>query len=150
MPISDFVPAVEVVPFPGGTFTVRAISLPDVAILIDAHEYTITSLVEKVQNRRDVISQYGEDEEAFQKVIADLLTELIRESPIVVANLIAICADEPDQMDRASKLPITVQLEALTQIAKLTFTDLASVKKLVADVIAMVRGMLPALNQTAA
>jgi hypothetical protein len=146
MPISEFTPVVEVVPFPGGTFAVRAISLPDVAILIDAHEMAITSIFEKVQNRKQIIDDHGEDEAVLQRIVADMLTELIRESPILIANLIAVCADEPDQMERASRLPVTVQFEALTKIAKLTFTDLASVKKLAADVTAMIRGILPTAN----
>ena len=144
MPLSEYKVETEVVPFPGGSFNVRAISLPDVAVLIDAHEYAITSIFEKVQNRREVFE--SADEDGMATVIADLLTELVRESPILISNLICICADEGDQMEAASKLPITVQLEALTKIAKLTFTDLASIKKLAADVMAMVRGILPTAN----
>lgn len=148
MPLSEYTVPKEVVPFPGGSFEVRAISLPDVAILIDVHEYAITLIVDKIQNRKELL-QKGIDEQnddAVQTVVIDLMSELVREAPILIANLIAICADERDSLDNASKLPITSQIDALTKIAKLTFTDLASVKKLAADVMALVRGILPTVN----
>jgi hypothetical protein len=148
MPLSEYKVPKEVVVFPGGTFEIRAISLPDVAALIDVHEYAITMIVDKVQNRKELL-QKGIDEgndEAVQTVVVDLMTELVREAPILVANLIALCADEPNQMENASKLPITAQIEALSKIAKLTFTDLASVKKLAADVMSIVRGILPTVS----
>lgn len=145
MPLSEYKPVVETVDFPGGSFTVRAISLPDVALLIDIHEHVISSLVEKVQNRKE-IWENADNEEAIRDIVVDLATELIRESPILVANLIAICADEQGAMNAASRLPITIQVDALNKIAKLTFTDMASVKKLAADVMSMVRGILPTAN----
>lgn len=141
MPLSEYQPKVEVVNFPGGSFNVRSISLPDVAVLIDVHEYAITAIVEKVSSRRDDFN--SQDEEQIKDAVVDILGDLIRESPILVANLIAICADERNAMDSASKLPITVQIEALTKIAELTFTDTASVKKLAADVMRLIRGMVP-------
>ena len=148
MPLSEYQVPKEVVPFPGGSFEVRAVSLPDVAILIDVHEYAITLIVDKIQNRKELLQQ-GIDEgndDAVQTVVIDLMSELVREAPVLIANLIAICADEREHLDAASKLPITSQIDALTKIAKLTFTDLASVKKLAADVMGLVRGILPTVN----
>lgn len=145
MPISEFKDTREEVEFRGGSFSVRAISLPDVSALIEVHEYVVNNIVDKVRARKELFDQAraGENEEAMAEVVSSVITELIRESPILVANLIAICADEPDQMGNVARMPVSVQLDAVSKIAKLTFTDLASVKKLAADVMAIVNGILP-------
>lgn len=142
-----FEPQTEFVEFHGGRFKVRAISLPDVAILVDVHEYAINIIVEKVRKQKELIEAEG-DEDVIRELFVSLITELIRESPMLVANLIAICADARHAVDKAEKLPINLQLDALTKIAKLTFTDIASIKKLWTDVMTMVQGILPALNTT--
>lgn len=142
MPLADYTPKKEAVAIPGNEgFEVRGISLPDVQLLIDAHEYLISSIVEKVRNRQELIG--SDDPVMVNEAMTDLMSELIRESPLLVGNIISICSDEPNTFDQAMKLPITVQLDAMTKIAKLTFTDLASVKKLAADVMNLIRGIVP-------
>jgi hypothetical protein len=148
MPLSEFKPKTETVLFDGGSFDIRAISLPDVAMLIDSHELSINSMVMTVRNRLDIIKANGKtDDEAMSEIVGSMVIEIIRETPILAGNLICLCADEPGEMETAMKLPVTVQIEALTKIAKLTFTDLASVKKLATDVMSIVRGMLPITNE---
>lgn len=142
MPLADYTPKKEVVPIPGNSgFEVRGISLPDVQLLIDLHEYIISNIVEKVRNRQELIG--SDDPVIVNEAMADLMSELIRESPLLVGHIISICSDEPDTYQQAMTLPITVQLDALTKIASLTFTDLASVKKLAADVMSLIRGIVP-------
>jgi hypothetical protein len=53
---------------------------------------------------------------------------LLAALPELVAELIAIAADEPDMGDKARRLPAPVQLEALMAIYELTFTEPDSVK----------------------
>lgn len=144
MPLREYTPKTETINFPGGSFNVRAISLSDLSVLVDVHEFAISLIAEKIQNRREMLG--SEDEAMVREAVVDLATELIRETPILVGNLIAICADERDAMEQASKLSITVQIEAVTKIAGLTFTDLASIKKLAADVMQLVRGMIPTVK----
>jgi len=142
MPLAEYTPKKEDVTIPGNSgFQVRGISLPDVSLLIDLHEYLISGIAEKVRNRKDLIN--GDDPVMVNEAMADLMSELIRESPLLVGHIISICSDEPDTYNQAMSLPITVQIDALTKIAGLTFTDLASVKKLAADVMNMVRGIIP-------
>lgn len=142
MPLAEYTPKKEDVTIPGNSgFQVRGISLPDVSLLIDLHEYLISGIAEKVRNRKDLIA--GEDDALANEAMTDLMSELIRESPLLVGHIISICSDEPDTYNQAMSLPITVQIDALTKIAGLTFTDMASVKKLAADVMNMVRGIIP-------
>ena len=141
MPLMNYVPKTETINLPGGeSFNVRAISLSDVSILVDVHEFSITLIADKIRSRQEMFSG---DEEMVHTATVDIITELVREAPVLVGNLIAICADERNAMEQAAKLPITVQIEAMTKIAGLTFTDLASIKKLSADVMRLVRGIVP-------
>jgi hypothetical protein len=128
----------------------RALSLPDASILVDSHEHAITAIAMKIQNRRDLFERPGQDPEALNEIMADLAMELIRESPLLVGNLIALCSDEPAQLTAAIELPITVQIEAISVIAELTFKDIASVKKLIAGVTRMIRGFFPTRIETTA
>lgn len=148
MPLQEYKPKLETITFDGGEFTVRGISLPDVALLIDMHEGTISTIVELAQSRAEMFN--SGDDGLVREAMTDLISSLIRESSILMSNLIAILADEPGTLDQASKLPITVQLEALTRIAELTFRDPASVKKLAADVMRLIRGMVPIAISAAA
>lgn len=151
MPLSNFVDGKEEVRFGKGEddfFDVRAISLPDVAMLISVHDDAISLIVSMVRENKNAFEM--DDVTQIGDATALLIGNLIRESPLLVANLIAICADEPSMMSTASRLPITVQLDAVSKIAKLTFTDLASVKKLMADVMNIVRGILPPATSAAA
>lgn len=146
MPLAEYKPKKEVVTIPGTdtTFEVRGISLPDVSLLIDVHEGIISEIAEKVRNRQELIG--SNDEALVNEATIDLMSELIRESPLLVGHIISVCADERDAYDQAMSLPITVQLDAMTKIASLTFTDLASVKKLAADVMSLIRGIVPTVN----
>jgi hypothetical protein len=151
MPLSDFKASTETVKYGNGEndfFEVRAISLPDVAMLIDVHEDVISLIVTMVRENKDAFQNSRDNE--ITDAVSRLLGDLIRESPLLVANLIAICADEPTMMTNASRLPVAVQIDAISKIGKLTFTDLASVKKLIADVMSIIHGILPSEMSAAA
>lgn len=148
MPIAEYKVQRSVVKFPGGEFEVRGISLPDVALIINLHESSISMIVDLVYQKKESFASM--DEGVVQEAITDLISSLIRESPILIATIIAVCADEESQMSMAQRLPITVQLDALTKISELTFTDMASVKKLAADVMRLIRGIIPSATARSA
>lgn len=136
MALADFRPRKRVVSFEGGEFEVRAITLNDVAVIVDSHRFTIDGIVSKMRARQ------GLDMDD-PNIIADTMMEVVNESPILAANIIAICSDEREQMDAAARLPVPVTVEALQAIGDLTFTDMAAVKKFTADVMRLIRGILP-------
>lgn len=143
MALADNDPPKRKVLFPGGEFEVRAITLPDVAIIVDSHRFVIDRIVTQLRARGELNLENPE-------TLVDTLMEVIRESPILVANIISTCADEQDQMGAAMRLPLPVVVEALQTIGSLTFKDLAAVKKFVADVMKLIRGILPPQTETAA
>jgi len=146
MPLSESKPKTRKVEFPGGSTEIRGISLSDVAMLIDSHEGVINSIVQKI--RVGFFENDAVDDEAMSQLMIDTALEVIRESPIFVANLIAICADEPDQIEVAMKLPLNTTIEAVIAIGEISFTDLASIKKFIASVKVLIRHLLP--NESAA
>ncbi len=143
MPFSDFKPTKRTVTFPGGSAELRALSLPDLALLISSHEDSINDIVQNIRARKDVIESGDFGDEAAIGLMTDLFIEVIRESPILAANIIAICADEPEGVKSVLNLPVNIQVEALVAVGEMTFTDLASVKKFIANVKMLIAGLLP-------
>jgi hypothetical protein len=143
MPLSEVrIPRRKIV-FDGGDVEVRGITLQDVAIIVDSHQYAIDRIITMLRTRADLDFSNPE-------IIIDTVMEVIRESPLVASNIIAMCADEYEQQDMASKLPLPVQTEILQAIGDLTFVDAAAVKKFVADVVRLIRGILPPTTEAAA
>jgi hypothetical protein len=105
-------------------------------MLIDNHRYAIDQIASQIRTSREMMFP---DED----IIRDVIIEVIRESPVLVANVISLCCDERDQQEAALQLPATVQAEALLAIADLTFKDTAAIKKLAADVMRLIQGILP-------
>lgn len=146
MPLADYKPPTKKLSFPGGDFNVRAISLTDISVIIEAHEYQIDRIYQKVQTKTG--------QQITAELVGDVFMDTIREAPVLVSHIIAIAADERDAngdllLNVAGSLPMTVQVEALQAIGELTFTDLASVKKFGADVMKLIRGILPPEQQRA-
>lgn len=146
MPLADYKPRKRTIKFDGGYFDVRAFSLMDVATIIDSHQEAI----EKIYIRLQVNASEGFD--LSEAMAMELLMDMVRESPTLAGNIIALAADEPnaEMMRVAATLPITVQIEALIAVGELTFTDIASVKKFGADVMSLIGGILPTPTVTAA
>jgi len=105
-------------------------------MLIDNHRFAIDQIASQVRTSRQMA--FPDDD-----IIAEAIIEVIRESPVLVANIITLCSDERDQQEAAMQLPATVQTEALLAIADLTFKDTAAIKKLAADVMRLIQGILP-------
>jgi len=104
------------------SFTVRGLSTEDLAVLVEAHGSDVDKLME-----------------------GGGLEGIIRKSPSLVAEVIAIASDEPGSVDVAAKLPFGVQLAALKEIYDLTFPDEELVGKLAEslfDVIQRLRDRL--------
>jgi hypothetical protein len=139
MAFADYKPRRVKITFDGGSASVRAISLMDVATIIDSHQWAVEQCAARIRAGLEVNGQVTE------AMLAELTMDLIRESPTLAGNIIALAADESDpaSMRAAATLPVTVQLEALLAIGELTFKDLAAVKKLVAGVKMLIRGLLP-------
>lgn len=109
MAIADFVLPTEEVQLPDGkSFAVRGISLEDVTILLSKHGAEMDGFYQQMSARQDQSAM-------------EVGLSLIGKAPDLVANIIAMAADEPALANVVKKFTIGVQQDALEKIAKLTF-----------------------------
>lgn len=135
MALADYKPLRSVVAFNGGEVSVRGLALQDVSVLMHHHLADINVLVEalgaEVKN------------EITSTLIAQHAVTLIKEAPGLVANLIALAADEPDQVDTVRSMGMAVQIRIIEQIAKLTFDEAGGPKKFAESLVGLLRGLRP-------
>lgn len=108
-----------------GNFCVRGLSLADMSSLVNKHGKIVGVLFNKI---RDEMVQRSEVTAADVQYYAKMLFD---EAPEVVANAIALAANEPDMGEKVRGLRFTVQLIAIEQVILLTFANEAELKKLV-------------------
>lgn len=109
--------------------TLRGLTTPDIAVLVEAHHPDLLALMDLINVGRAL-----EDGE-----LMTITVSLLQHAPGVAANIIAIASDEPTSGPVAEKLPFPVQLEALQAIGDMTFTEAASVKKTLGVIAALLQ-----------
>lgn len=119
----------EVIKTPGGDFSVRGLTPADVSVLIYNHHDALSDLFNRLLGRE------GNSADS-------LGSALIAESPQIVAEIIALASGEndADAVSLAMQLPVSIQVEALEKIGKLTFRSEDDVKKTTALIISLMKG----------
>lgn len=112
------------------SFTVRGLSLADISVLLNSNGKELGMIFNKVrdelQGRADGIT--ANDVQYFAKMLFD-------KAPDLVAKAIALAADDPGESEKIKRLRFTVQIIAIQEVLRLTFTTEAELKKLVEIVI---------------
>jgi hypothetical protein len=121
MALADYQPERVDIPFKGGSFQVKGLSLDDVSVLMKHHLTDMDELLELYSRN---VSQ-----DIAVAATAQYAVTLVREAPALVANVLALAAEEPDSVDNARRLPIPTQIEALKVIGRLTFEEAGGAKK---------------------
>lgn len=134
MSLAEYTPKRRKVLFDGGEFEVRAVSLSDVAGLISRHQDAVdrVAAILRAQEQFDFTDA---------QMTGEILLNVARESPYLVADLISSCADEPEAYEGAFRLPLTVQVDALQKIGEITFADMAALKKFAAGMKNLLTGL---------
>lgn len=127
-------PSAEIQVPGGGSFTVRGLSTVE---LEDLYR----------KNREAVIEIYdlyigNEQEPDWSLVISDAL----KLAPDMIAELIAIAADEPDEVESAKALPPGLLMKALERIGALTFSVDTDGKNLLEIVAAFLENLNPLMQ----
>ena len=136
MALHDFTVVSEEVSFRGGRIALRGLALNDVSELVRNHLPELNKLF-----------QLYDKEETREQALAEsarFAITIVRETPIMVAKMIALAADEPQSVDIAGRLPLPVQVECIRKIIDLTFEEAGGAKKFLDSVMSLVGGMIPA------
>jgi hypothetical protein len=118
---------------PGGDkFSVRGLSLDDIAFLMSRHGDELRTLFDSFAAQGEVTTD----------AIAAFAIPVIRTAPVIAAELIACGAGEVDDesIQIARSLPFPVQVDALEKVARLTFEAGGGPKKLLETVIRLAQG----------
>lgn len=115
MSLADYQPARTTVPFKGGSFDVRGLSADDLGVLLKHHLPDLDRLFE--------LYAEGVDERLAVFGTAQYAMKLVQDAPGLTAHVIALATDEDEVVDKARRLPIPVQVEALKAIVHLTFDE---------------------------
>lgn len=131
MSLSDFQVPTESVKIPGGaSFSVRGLSLDDISSLVQRYRPALQSIYEEFEQQGDFTLEST----------ASLVEGMIASFPGFVAYAIALASDEPEQAELARKLPMSVQVEAVEHIGRLTFVAEGGPKKVLATVVRVLKG----------
>lgn len=140
MALADFQPETETIVIakargnrPETTVTVRGLSFNDISKLVRVHYSDLDGLFDMYELAG------GQDLTAI--ATGKFALRLVNDAPGLVAHIIALAADEEDQLETVTMLPLTVQLEAIRKIATLTFSDVEQLKKALAQVMGLVGDM---------
>lgn len=135
MSLANYEPETTTVDLPGrgGSLTIRGLSFQDLTALIRDHRETIEKL----------FNDYSDEETNAQS----LLTRLLTNSPEFCAQVIALSADSPEHVEKARRLPVTVQLDALIAVGKMTFEEAGGVKKFLEQIIMIIQGVTGVIDQ---
>lgn len=124
-----------IVELSGGEFAVRGLSLDDILALMFPHGDVLAQIFDKVAEKK---ADLGDE------MIGEYAMGLVQSAPGVAAKIIVMAcdesADDAEAMQIASRLPATVQLDALIKIGQLTFAAEGGLKKVVETVVMLAKG----------
>lgn len=133
MALKDYQIPKRDVPLPnGGNFAVRGLSLPDITILVDRHSVALRAMFDHYN---------GVAQDVSLDDLGGIGVSILESAPKLAAEIIAIAADEPDEIEKVSVLPFPAQVDALEKVAKLTFDTSGGPKKVIETVIRILRGV---------
>lgn len=123
-------------------FEVRGLTLDDLTFLVQQHLDPIVRAVKMYQESREDILRTGN--------LQGFVLALARDFPALAAEVISAASDSLDDETRnvAAKLPISVQIVALTEITRLTVEDAGGLGNLLAEMRGRLKDAASALEKT--
>lgn len=126
---------------PDYTFSVRGLNLMDITELFKTHLPDIGQIVKMYTDEGGKLDE---------KTLSILAMKIWKDAPGLLAHIIARAADDPAWVESAVRLPLMTQIQALREIANLTFDEVGGAKKLLADIAALEKaGVLGAVTMSA-
>lgn len=129
MPLAGYQPERRQIVLSGdNSFFVRGLSLTDLSVLIREHMPDMHAVFELFQS----LDTLKPDE------LTPVVMSITSQAPGLAANVIALAAGEGDASD-AARLPAPVQVQAILEIAHLTFTEVGGVGKAMEMIAALLK-----------
>lgn len=140
MSLADYQPMRKDVPVRGTSVSVRGLGLDDVAVLMNLYLSDIDALFRLYDDEVDESNRVA--------AMAQFAIVLCREAPALVGHMIALAADEPDQIEKARKLSLPAQVDILKTIFELTFEEAGGARKFFESLAMLLRTLAPAAQKT--
>lgn len=134
MSLADYKP--ETLPVQLGreqSMEVQGLSLEHLAVLLREHMPDLDAVFDLFDGVENMPQGAGQQ----------LAMTLISQAPGLVANVIALAANQPEHAEKAAMLPAPVQIDALMKIGELTFTEVGGVKKFLEHIAALLKTVNP-------
>lgn len=117
------------------SFTVRGLTLPAILQLVKDHRAVLSRLFDEVKEN-------GTEGASFE----DMVAPLIGVAPDLIGDVISLCSEGEVSPALARRLPVSVQVEALTKIGNQTFIVEGGLGKTLETVVTMFRGTTDAIQ----
>lgn len=124
----------------GGEFDVRGLSFEDMSFIVGRHGDVLSDLFNEMATNGGAVQA---------TTLAGIASELVKRAPDVAGMAMALAADEDPASEvtftvavvKCRRLPISVQLDALTKIGTLTFGTEGGLKKAWETVVELLAGL---------
>lgn len=139
MSLADYQPIREEVKSRKGGFsvTVRGLSIDDFTMLFNKHLNDINKLFD-LHGKALTMDKFSET--------MQIATRLVSEAPDVAARVIALACDEPDQMEKARKLVVPLQIEVIKKVLQLTFDEAGGIRNFLTGLRQIASAVIPSLR----
>ena len=143
MGIAGYTPPTKEVERPDGeTFSVRALALEDITILLRKHYAPVSSIFDKYVVRELAVQATQETGSALDlDVSGEVLSGVLEQAPLLIADVIARAADEPETAHLVRRFSMGLQVDALTKIVTLTLESEGGPKKMLGNLMAVYQGL---------
>lgn len=141
MPLAEYTPETREIPFgkekegKRNSLTVRALSLNDITPMISSRMGDLEQLYSIFKGAKAAI--YATHN------VSSLLVMVVTKLPDLASEVISVACDEPGNKAQAARLPIAVQVAALSEIMKLTLEDAGGLKNLYGMLTNLTDELLP-------
>ncbi len=113
---------------------VRGLSFADISELVNNHKPDVDKILE-LWNKFDKDDM---PEASMYEAMAQFAIELLNTAPAIITNVVAMCADCVDQIDRIARLPLSIQISAIEGIIYLTSEDFGGMKPMLGKIISLI------------
>ncbi|SON54317.1 hypothetical protein HDIA_0776 [Hartmannibacter diazotrophicus] len=104
---------IETISFDGGSVEVHGLTTPHIMAFVSAYTNEARAIYDKFTGRDAKL--------LTDATVEGMALEFISKFPAAMAMIIAMAADEPENVEGAQNLPIDVQVAALEAIGRLSF-----------------------------